>query len=598
MAVDVRPVTKCPMRLEEAEVGVVEQVLWAACADAEAGKVAIGVSEVEGRRRRGVRGEAGLRPRSARPTHAIGSVAHVVVGHFAFHARSRIGSHDRGAEIGIVVPFERELQIVRLDVGHVDEGDRLGRLRPHRALRQHAVLVDRVIPDQALRFALSEGEFDRGFAGVDLKVGMEILGADFERVGRPVGDAQRSAPAPPVLVAVGDIAVFGRVVIGRHGRGVAAPFGERPVAAVVAAQHVDVVVGLFVAEGCDDPQPVVEIVAQHGGAGGFPARNLAALAHFRVARQRQALLQVERVARLEIDDPAQAARQQRGIGRLEHFDPADQFGRHAFEAVVAIVIAFADLVDFEPADEELAVEQRDVLFEPANADLRTLAVLAVDLDAGQALERFRHVLVGELADVLGGDRFDDQVRFALGLERVFERGPEAGDDDDVPARIGGLLAGVGSVLRLRESRRRMRPQRQYRCGGQQRRPVTQNPAVHFSIPPKPHLVCGPLNSALTRHATRLGVLAIIRDFTGCIFLSTLSNKAHNKLPERVFRRVHCQPCQRLSDQPRAAAAWDGVYAFEDDTSGGRIGRACTLRTSGGSRCGIRGGGHPGGKGPS
>src|SRR3546814_20128437 len=71
---------------------------------------------------------------------------------------------------------------------------------------------------------------------------MEILGADLEFVGRPEIDPERGAPTPAILVAVGDIAIFGRIIVGGDGRGVATPVGKGPVAAIVAAQHLDVVV--------------------------------------------------------------------------------------------------------------------------------------------------------------------------------------------------------------------------------------------------------------------------------------------------------------------------------------------------------------------
>src|SRR3546814_20192791 len=82
---------------------------------------------------------------------------------------------------------------------------------------------------------------------------MEILGADLEFVGRPEVDPERGAPTPAILVAVGDITIFGCIIVGRDGRDVAAPTGKGPVAAIVAAQHLDVSVRLFIAERRDDP---------------------------------------------------------------------------------------------------------------------------------------------------------------------------------------------------------------------------------------------------------------------------------------------------------------------------------------------------------
>src|SRR3546814_92504 len=195
-------------------------------------------------------------------------------------------------------------------------------------------------------------------------------------------DPGRGAPTPAILVAVGDIAIFGRIIVGGDGRGVATPVGKGPVAAIVAAQHIDVVVRLFIAERRDDPEAVVEIIAEHRRAGGFPAADFAALAHLEVAGGGEAVLKIERVAGLQVDDTAEPAFEERGIGRLEDLDAADQFGRNALEAVVAVIIPLADLIDFEPADEKFAIQQRHILFEAANADLRPLPVFAIDLNPG------------------------------------------------------------------------------------------------------------------------------------------------------------------------------------------------------------------------
>src|SRR3546814_16096800 len=102
---------------------------------------------------------------------------------------------------------------------------------------------------------------------------MEILGADLEFVGRPEVDPERGAPTPAILVAVGDITIFGGIIVGGDGRGVAASVGKGPVAAIVAAQHLDVIVRLFIAERRDAPEAVVEIIAENPRAGRFPARS-------------------------------------------------------------------------------------------------------------------------------------------------------------------------------------------------------------------------------------------------------------------------------------------------------------------------------------
>src|SRR3546814_17305872 len=55
--------------------------------------------------------------------------------------------------------------------------------------------------------------------------------------------------------------------------------------------------------------------------------------------------------------------------------------------------------------------------EAANRDQRTFTVRTVDRHAGDALQRLGEVGVGELADILGGDRVDDALRVALDVGR-------------------------------------------------------------------------------------------------------------------------------------------------------------------------------------
>jgi len=54
---------------------------------------------------------------------------------------------------------------------------------------------------------------------------------------------------------------------------------------------------------------------------------------------------------------------------------------------------------------------------------------AIDLHAGQTLQRFRDVVVGHLADVLRGNRLDGQIGTALGVQRGLQRLAVAGDRD-------------------------------------------------------------------------------------------------------------------------------------------------------------------------
>ena len=65
----------------------------------------------------------------------------------------------------------------------------------------------------------------------------------------------------------------------------------------------------------------------------------------------------------------------------------------------------------------------------AQVDALAFAELAVDDDAGHALQRLGEILVREFADVFGVDRVDHADRFALGLERFAQAAADAGDHD-------------------------------------------------------------------------------------------------------------------------------------------------------------------------
>src|SRR3546814_4588662 len=72
----------------------------------------------------------------------------------------------------------------------------------------------------------------------------------------------------------------------------------------------------------------------------------------------------------------------------------------------------------------------DTLF-PYTTLFRSFAVLAVDRDAGDALQRFGEVGVGEFADILGRDGIDDALRIALDIGRCRKAGADTGDDDHI-----------------------------------------------------------------------------------------------------------------------------------------------------------------------
>ena len=70
-----------------------------------------------------------------------------------------------------------------------------------------------------------------------------------------------------------------------------------------------------------------------------------------------------------------------------------------------------------------------------------VAAVARAVDAGKTHQLFGDGHVRQLADVLGGDGLDHQVRAALDADRVAQRGADAGDDNLVD--LGGVVGGGG-----------------------------------------------------------------------------------------------------------------------------------------------------------
>ena len=68
---------------------------------------------------------------------------------------------------------------------------------------------------------------------------------------------------------------------------------------------------------------------------------------------------------------------------------------------------------------------------------------AVDLHARNTCKRFRYVIVGQLAGVLGIDRIDDLLGVALAVARRLQAGAQA-DDDDVVAAFAFIGCRIGT----------------------------------------------------------------------------------------------------------------------------------------------------------
>lgn len=163
---------------------------------------------------------------------------------------------------------------------------------------------------------------------------------------------------------------------------------------------------------------------------------------------RQAV-EIERAAGDHVDLAGEPGLDLVGGARLEHVDALDEVRRHVLERK-----------GLAGGGEDVApVERGQRVGEAADLDSRRLALAAIgDLNAGDSLERLHHVIVRQLADVLGHDRVDDLGRFAAPVERADDGGADAGDDHIVGRlilrgrvnRVGGVAGGgaAGGVAGL------------------------------------------------------------------------------------------------------------------------------------------------------
>jgi hypothetical protein len=135
------------------------------------------------------------------------------------------------------------------------------------------------------------------------------------------------------------------------------------------------------------------------------------------------------------------------VRRLVDDHRAQELGGVLVELDAAIV-AGADL--FAPVQQR----GREPGVGPAQADGGCAAFGTLRGQPRQARDGLGDAGVGELADVLGGDRLDDAHRLALGFDCILDANPDAGDDD-------------AFQLLLRRSRQRGGYQRRSDCHAQQ-----------------------------------------------------------------------------------------------------------------------------------
>ena len=84
---------------------------------------------------------------------------------------------------------------------------------------------------------------------------------------------------------------------------------------------------------------------------------------------------------------------------------------------------------------------------PANGHLLALAKLTVDRDAGDASQRFSHVIIREFADVFSADGVNDRAGIAFYVDRIGQAATNTGDDHflhlDLILRVHALNTAAG-----------------------------------------------------------------------------------------------------------------------------------------------------------
>ena len=168
---------------------------------------------------------------------------------------------------------------------------------------------------------------------------------------------------------------------------------------------------------------------QHREAG-RPFLGHVAVVHFGGAGDVEAGI-VERVAGDEVDRARDAAVDHVGSGVLEHFDPAQQFGRNVVERQLAAAVGREDVTPVQfRTDIGQAADDHARTFDAEAVGIVALDE-AADVDAGDALQGFGHRAIRQGADVFGGNHVDDGIGIFLEILRALQRGTEAADVDRV-----------------------------------------------------------------------------------------------------------------------------------------------------------------------
>ena len=166
----------------------------------------------------------------------------------------------------------------------------------------------------------------------------------------------------------------------------------------------------------------------------------------------EALLQVEGAAGGQVDGGAERALVHFGLAGLAHGDGVEELGGEDVEvhrpaAVVAArgVGAAGGGHGFEAIDAGAG----EAATQAAHGDLAAFAGVTVNRHARHALQRLGQVGVGELAQVFGADHVHHAGGRALLVQRVFQRGAQAGHHNGVQlvglgrcSRCGRLCSGL------------------------------------------------------------------------------------------------------------------------------------------------------------
>ena len=214
--------------------------------------------------------------------------------------------------------------------------------------------------------------------------------------------------------------------------------GRAVIIAVTAAGRPVIILGRILdrREAERDAERVVgELV--HGDRGDLPALvgrlgiELAILTDLALRVDRDRVLLAQRIIGLQVDAAGEAVIEQVGRRGLDDLQRLEQIARILAVIEAAIVIDGRDHAAIEGRGRVIGAEAAD-------RDIFCAAGGLLDGDAGQARERVGDRDVGQLADILGRDRFDDVDRVLLRAVGVLDRAGIARDDDlfDRCVRVG------------------------------------------------------------------------------------------------------------------------------------------------------------------